>query len=83
MPSRLIAPAPVSSQAHISKVPAHITVTIESSIAPTTSIPVATISGQQVSAHCPQVKVKNICDNLRKDNLPLFSFRVTPTTCNT
>lgn len=51
MPSRLIAPAPVSSQAHISKVPAHITVTIESSIAPTTSIPVATISGQQGHSH--------------------------------
>lgn len=50
MPSRLIAPAPASNQGHIpipSKVPGHITVTIESSIAPTTSIPVATISGQQ------------------------------------
>uniref|UniRef100_A0A3Q1I623 Histone deacetylase complex subunit SAP130 C-terminal domain-containing protein n=1 Tax=Anabas testudineus TaxID=64144 RepID=A0A3Q1I623_ANATE len=47
MPSRLIAPAPASNQAHIPKVPGHITVTIESSIATTTSIPVATISGQQ------------------------------------
>ncbi|XP_028300930.1 histone deacetylase complex subunit SAP130a [Gouania willdenowi] len=50
MPSRLIAPAPASNQAHIPippKVPGHITVTIESSIAPTSSIPVATISGQQ------------------------------------
>ncbi|KAK7888845.1 hypothetical protein WMY93_024405 [Mugilogobius chulae] len=47
MPSRLIAPAPVASQAHIPKVPSHITVTIESSIATTPSIPVATISGQQ------------------------------------
>uniref|UniRef100_A0A8D0CW60 Sin3A-associated protein a n=1 Tax=Sander lucioperca TaxID=283035 RepID=A0A8D0CW60_SANLU len=50
MPSRLIAPAPASNQGHIpipSKVPGHITVTIESSIAPTPSIPVATISGQQ------------------------------------
>uniref|UniRef100_A0A8C7Z3T1 Sin3A-associated protein a n=1 Tax=Oryzias sinensis TaxID=183150 RepID=A0A8C7Z3T1_9TELE len=50
MPSRLIAPAPASNQTHIpipSKVPSHITVTIESSIAPTPSIPVATISGQQ------------------------------------
>lgn len=50
MPSRLIAPAPASNQAHIPippKVPSHITVTIESSIAPTPSIPVATISGQQ------------------------------------
>lgn len=46
-PSRLIAPAPVANQAHIPKVPGHITVTIESSIAPTPSIPVATISGQQ------------------------------------
>uniref|UniRef100_A0A3B3BA20 Sin3A-associated protein a n=1 Tax=Oryzias melastigma TaxID=30732 RepID=A0A3B3BA20_ORYME len=50
MPSRLIAPAPASNQTHIPippKVPSHITVTIESSIAPTPSIPVATISGQQ------------------------------------
>lgn len=46
-PSRLIAPAPVANQAHLSKVPGHITVTIESSIATTPSIPVATISGQQ------------------------------------
>ncbi|KAM4629808.1 histone deacetylase complex subunit SAP130a [Polymixia lowei] len=51
MPSRLIAPAPASNQAHLSippKVPpGHITVTLESSIASTPSIPVATISGQQ------------------------------------
>ncbi|XP_053287148.1 histone deacetylase complex subunit SAP130a [Pleuronectes platessa] len=50
MPSRLIAPAPASNQPHIPippKVPGHITVTLESSIAPTQSIPVATISGQQ------------------------------------
>ncbi|XP_020774445.1 histone deacetylase complex subunit SAP130a [Boleophthalmus pectinirostris] len=47
MPSRLIAPAPIPNQAHIPKVPGHITVTIESSIATTPSIPVATISGQQ------------------------------------
>ncbi|KAM7410517.1 hypothetical protein PAMA_001790 [Pampus argenteus] len=52
MPSRLIAPAPASNQGHIPipgtpKVSGHITVTIESSIAPTPSIPVATISGQQ------------------------------------
>uniref|UniRef100_A0A3Q3JTK1 Histone deacetylase complex subunit SAP130 C-terminal domain-containing protein n=1 Tax=Monopterus albus TaxID=43700 RepID=A0A3Q3JTK1_MONAL len=52
MPSRLIAPAPASNQAHIPiphKVPGHIpvTVTIESTIATTPSIPVATISGQQ------------------------------------
>ncbi|KAM3619180.1 uncharacterized protein V6R79_004228 [Siganus canaliculatus] len=49
MPSRLIAPAPASNQAHIPippKVPGHITVTLESSTA-TPSIPVATISGQQ------------------------------------
>lgn len=55
MPSRLIAPAPASNQGHIPippKVPGHITVTIESSIAPTPSIPVATISGQQVSELC-------------------------------
>ncbi|XP_030647554.1 histone deacetylase complex subunit SAP130a isoform X2 [Chanos chanos] len=49
MPSRLIAPAPAVSQGHIPvspKVPGHITVTLESSMAPA-SIPVATISGQQ------------------------------------
>ncbi|XP_028260274.1 histone deacetylase complex subunit SAP130a [Parambassis ranga] len=50
MPSRLIAPAPASNPTHITippKVSSHITVTLESSIAPTPSIPVATISGQQ------------------------------------
>lgn len=50
IPSRLIAPAPVSNQGHISipsKVPGHITVTLETSTT-TPSIPVATISGQQV-----------------------------------
>lgn len=50
MPSRLIAPAPASSQGHLPvtpKVPGHITVTLESSITPTPSIPVATISSQQ------------------------------------
>ncbi|XP_076009411.1 histone deacetylase complex subunit SAP130a isoform X2 [Genypterus blacodes] len=50
MPSRLIAPAPASNQGHLpipSKVPGHITVTLESSMPPTPSIPVATISGQQ------------------------------------
>ncbi|KAL6108527.1 sap130 [Pungitius sinensis] len=50
MPSRLIAPAPASNQGHIPippKVPGHITVTLESSIPPPPSIPVATISGQQ------------------------------------
>ncbi|XP_027002782.2 histone deacetylase complex subunit SAP130a isoform X5 [Tachysurus fulvidraco] len=49
MPSRLIAPAPATSQGHLpgpAKVPGHITVTLESSMAPA-SIPVATISGQQ------------------------------------
>ncbi|CAL8344458.1 unnamed protein product [Gadus morhua 'NCC'] len=50
MPSRLIAPAPASNQTHHStpsKVPSNLTVTMESSITPTPSIPVATISGQQ------------------------------------
>uniref|UniRef100_A0A3Q3ATE7 Sin3A-associated protein a n=1 Tax=Kryptolebias marmoratus TaxID=37003 RepID=A0A3Q3ATE7_KRYMA len=47
MPSRLIAPAPASNQAHIPKVASHITVTIESTMPTTPSIPVATISGQQ------------------------------------
>uniref|UniRef100_A0A3Q0RH21 Sin3A-associated protein a n=1 Tax=Amphilophus citrinellus TaxID=61819 RepID=A0A3Q0RH21_AMPCI len=59
MPSRLIAPAPASNQAHMPippKVPSHITVTIESSIATTPSIPVATISGQQVSLLCISFK---------------------------
>lgn len=53
MPSRLIAPAPASNQGHISipsKVPGHITVTIETSTT-TPSIPVATISGQQVRTY--------------------------------
>lgn len=52
MPSRPIAPAPAVSQGHIpvpAKVSGHITVPLESSIAPA-SIPVATISGQQVKA---------------------------------
>lgn len=49
MPSRLIAPAPASNQAHIPKVASHITVTIESTMPTTPSIPVATISGQQVT----------------------------------
>ncbi|XP_037530932.1 histone deacetylase complex subunit SAP130a [Nematolebias whitei] len=40
MPSRLIAPAPASNQAHIPKV-------VESTMPTTPSIPVATISGQQ------------------------------------
>ncbi|XP_047231412.1 histone deacetylase complex subunit SAP130a isoform X3 [Girardinichthys multiradiatus] len=47
IPSRLIAPAPASNQAHIPKVASHITVTIESTMPTTPSIPVATISGQQ------------------------------------
>uniref|UniRef100_A0A673ZTP1 Sin3A-associated protein a n=1 Tax=Salmo trutta TaxID=8032 RepID=A0A673ZTP1_SALTR len=42
VPSRLIAPAPPALLGHI-------TVTLESHIAPTSSIPVATISGQQVT----------------------------------
>ncbi|XP_040926489.1 histone deacetylase complex subunit SAP130a isoform X2 [Betta splendens] len=69
MPSRLIAPAPASNQAHIplpSKVPSHITVTIESTIATTPTIPVATISGQQghssnlhhlVPANLPNIQI--------------------------
>ncbi|XP_036409972.1 histone deacetylase complex subunit SAP130-like [Megalops cyprinoides] len=50
MPSRLIAPAPASSQGHLTvppKVPGHVTVTMESSMPQTSAIPVATISGQQ------------------------------------
>ncbi|KAL0200507.1 hypothetical protein M9458_003694, partial [Cirrhinus mrigala] len=48
MPSRVIAPAPVSTQGHLTlppKVPGHITATMESTQA--SGIPVATISGQQ------------------------------------
>ncbi|KAJ8270413.1 hypothetical protein GJAV_G00114260 [Gymnothorax javanicus] len=50
MPSRLIAPAPASSQGHLTvppKVPGHVTVTMDSSMPQTSAIPVATISGQQ------------------------------------
>lgn len=49
MPSRVIAPAPVSTSGHLPlppKVPGHITATMESTQA--SGIPVATISGQQV-----------------------------------
>ncbi|XP_051557756.1 histone deacetylase complex subunit SAP130-like isoform X2 [Myxocyprinus asiaticus] len=48
MPSRMIAPAPVSTPGHLTlppKVPGHITATMETPQA--SSIPVATISGQQ------------------------------------
>ncbi|XP_048020664.1 histone deacetylase complex subunit SAP130b isoform X1 [Megalobrama amblycephala] len=48
MPSRVIAPAPVSTPGHLTlppKVPGHITATMESTQA--SGIPVATISGQQ------------------------------------
>uniref|UniRef100_A0A3B1IVN1 Sin3A-associated protein b n=1 Tax=Astyanax mexicanus TaxID=7994 RepID=A0A3B1IVN1_ASTMX len=50
MPSRVIAPAPVSAQGHLAvphKVPSHITVTMESAMPQAPGIPVATISGQQ------------------------------------
>lgn len=50
MPSRVIAPAPVSAQGHLTvphKVPSHITVTMESAMPQAPGIPVATISGQQ------------------------------------
>uniref|UniRef100_A0A4W4H5I6 Histone deacetylase complex subunit SAP130 C-terminal domain-containing protein n=1 Tax=Electrophorus electricus TaxID=8005 RepID=A0A4W4H5I6_ELEEL len=50
MPSRVIAPAPVSAQGHLAvthKVPGHITVTMESTIPQASGIPVAAISGQQ------------------------------------
>lgn len=63
MPSRLIAPAPSASQGHLpcpAKVPSHITVTLESSMTPA-SIPVATISGQQVGpAHPGFVHLKDL-----------------------
>lgn len=76
MPSRLIAPAPAVSQGHLpgsAKVPGHITVTLESSMAPA-SIPVATISGQQVGpvhsslsssgtflfTYCPESGAENV-----------------------
>ncbi|KPP79154.1 histone deacetylase complex subunit SAP130-like [Scleropages formosus] len=47
MPSRLIAPAPASNQGHLTKVPGHVTVTMENSMPQSSAIPVATISGQQ------------------------------------
>ncbi|XP_036421252.1 LOW QUALITY PROTEIN: histone deacetylase complex subunit SAP130b [Colossoma macropomum] len=50
MPSRVIAPAPVSAQGHLAvshKVPSHITVTMDSAMPQASGIPVATISGQQ------------------------------------
>ncbi|TRY58643.1 hypothetical protein DNTS_024789 [Danionella cerebrum] len=62
MPSRLIAPAPSVSQGHIAvpaKVSGHITVPLESSIAPA-SIPVATISGQQGQSNLHQLMATNV-----------------------
>lgn len=62
MSSRLIAPAPVASQGHLpgsAKVPGHITVTLESSMSPA-SIPVATISGQQVGPVHTFVQLRKI-----------------------
>ncbi|KAB5584270.1 hypothetical protein PHYPO_G00105530 [Pangasianodon hypophthalmus] len=62
MPSRLIAPAPAASQGHLSgpaKVPGHITVTLESSMAPA-SIPVATISGQQGQSNLHHLMATNL-----------------------
>ncbi|XP_077054904.1 histone deacetylase complex subunit SAP130a isoform X2 [Siphateles boraxobius] len=56
MPSRLIAPAPAVSQGHIS---GHITVPLESSIAPA-SIPVATISGQQGQSNLHHLMATNV-----------------------
>ncbi len=50
MPSRVIAPAPVSTPGHLTlppKMSGHITAAMESAQA--SGIPVATISGQQVS----------------------------------
>ncbi|KAJ8418639.1 hypothetical protein AAFF_G00001380 [Aldrovandia affinis] len=50
MPSRLIAPAPGCDQGHLTvqpKVPGQVTVTMDSSMPPTSAIPVATISSQQ------------------------------------
>ncbi|XP_058259548.1 histone deacetylase complex subunit SAP130a isoform X2 [Hemibagrus wyckioides] len=62
MPSRLIAPAPAASQGHLpsqAKVPGHITVTLESSMAPA-SIPVATISGQQGQSNVHHLMPTNL-----------------------
>lgn len=52
MPSRPIAPAPPSTLSAPTKVPGQVTVTMESSIPQAPTIPVATISGQQVCAFC-------------------------------
>ncbi|KAI7808152.1 putative histone deacetylase complex subunit SAP130, partial [Triplophysa rosa] len=62
MPSRLIAPAPAVSQGHVpvqAKVSGHITVPLESSIAPA-SIPVATISGQQGQSNLHHLMATNV-----------------------
>ncbi|XP_060775787.1 histone deacetylase complex subunit SAP130a isoform X2 [Neoarius graeffei] len=62
MPSRLIAPAPAASQGHLpsqAKMPGHITVTLESSMAPA-SIPVATISGQQGQSNVHHLMATNL-----------------------
>lgn len=48
MPSRPIAPAPPSTLSAPTKVPGQVTVTMESNIPQAPTIPVATISGQQV-----------------------------------
>lgn len=48
MPSRPIAPAPPATLSAPTKVPGQVTVTMESSIPQAPTIPVATISGQQV-----------------------------------
>lgn len=52
MPSRPIAPAPPSALSAVPKVSGPVTVTMESGLPQASAIPVATISGQQVSAMC-------------------------------
>uniref|UniRef100_A0A672SV63 Histone deacetylase complex subunit SAP130-like n=1 Tax=Sinocyclocheilus grahami TaxID=75366 RepID=A0A672SV63_SINGR len=63
MPSRVIAPAPVSTPGHLTlppKVSGHVTATMESTQA--SGIPVATISGQQVLEQgCPNLVLEGRC----------------------
>uniref|UniRef100_A0A8C7GI12 Sin3A-associated protein a n=1 Tax=Oncorhynchus kisutch TaxID=8019 RepID=A0A8C7GI12_ONCKI len=86
VPSRLIAPAPASSQGQGGHIPlplppkvqpallGHITVTLESHIAPTSSIPVATISGQQGHSSNRHHLVPANIQIIRSPSVPQHTF---------
>uniref|UniRef100_A0A8C8MGQ6 Histone deacetylase complex subunit SAP130 C-terminal domain-containing protein n=1 Tax=Oncorhynchus tshawytscha TaxID=74940 RepID=A0A8C8MGQ6_ONCTS len=86
LPSRLIAPAPASSQGQGGHIPlplppkvqpallGHITVTLESHIAPTSSIPVATISGQQGHSSNRHHLVPANIQIIRSPSVPQHTF---------